>query len=191
MQSLGEALTLGDRVGQLTIVLRPLLLAFTRGCSKRPLVLLLRMTQRSLAIGDRLLEGYPPCLKFGELRSKVGFAYGQPIAIGTCGLMLTTNLIEHATDLCDRLFGGRTAGAFALNQTIELRFSFRRLLARQETIPCRPGRRIVKCRLRGSETAVEVVATRCDLDDQIVELGLTRGQARDVVQRGRILMLRL
>ncbi len=105
--------------------------------------------------------------------------------------MLTTDLIECATDLSNRLFGRCTGGALALNQRVELRFTFRRLLACHETIACRPRHRIVEGRLRRGQTAVEVVATRGDLGNQIVQLGLARRQTRDVVQRGGVLVLRL
>jgi hypothetical protein len=74
-----------------------------------------------------------------------------------------------------------------LNLAIEFGFTLRGLLACQETVACRPCHRIVERRLRRCQTAVEVVAARRDLGEQVVQLGLARGETRDVAHRRRML----
>ena len=77
-------------------------------------------------------------LNLGELRGEVGFACGQPIAIGYRCLMIAANLIERAGDPGERLFDSGAGCPFALNLAIEFGFTLRGLLARYETLACRP-----------------------------------------------------
>ena len=49
---------------------------------------LARIAERSVGIGDRLVEKIAAGLKVGELGDKVGFARDQTIAIGCRGLMI-------------------------------------------------------------------------------------------------------